>query len=131
MTTHVSPNNTLPMTEQTPQEQNLKSTNPINKLAETIAGIASQQRAQTSSALFKPTTTNTLIFDGKNDKFELFEDLFETMLGKQPEMTEAMKIIQFHSHLRKYALQTFRNKIASNKGFSEDVLIIFLRKYVR
>ena len=80
MTTHVSPNSTLPIVEQTPQRQNSDLGNPINKLAELIAGIVSQQRPQTSSALFKPTTTNTLVFDGKNEKFELFEDLSQTML---------------------------------------------------
>ena len=53
----------------------------------------------------KPVSTNTLIFDGKNKKFELFEDLFHTMLKMQPEMTEVMKINHFHAHLRKEALQ--------------------------
>ena len=65
MTTHFSPNNTLPKVEQTPQTKNSDSGNPINKFAGRIAGIASQQRPQTSSALFKPTTTNTLLFDGR------------------------------------------------------------------
>ena len=37
------------------------------------------------------------------------------MLKLQPEMTEVMKINHFHAHLRKEALQTFRNKSASNK----------------
>ena len=64
----------------------LNSRNPINKIAETFVGFASQQRAQMSSAFFKPTTTNTLIFDSKNEKFELFEDLFQTMLKIQPEL---------------------------------------------
>ena len=49
----------------------------------------------------EPVSTNTLIFDGKNEKFELFEDLFHTMLKMQPEMKEAMKINHFHAHLRK------------------------------
>ena len=37
----------------------------------------------------------------------------------------------FHAHLRKKALQTFRNKIASNKKTSDDVLNVFQRKYVK
>ena len=49
----------------------------------------------------------------------------------QPETTEAMKINQFHAHLRKEALQTFRNKSASNKKTLDDVLIVFRRKYVK
>ena len=81
--------------------------------------------------MLKPVSTNTIIFDGKNEKFELFEDLFHTMLKMQPEMTEAMKINHFHAHLQKEALQTFRNKSASNKKTLDDVLIVFRRKYVK
>ena len=84
-----------------------------------------------SSALFKPTSTNTIIFDGKNEKFELLEDLFQTVLKMQPEMTEAMKNKHFHSHFRKEALHTFRIIIASNKRSLVEALIIFRRKYVR
>ena len=52
LTTHFSPDNTLSIVEQIPQKQNSESGNPINKHAEAIAGIASQQRPQTSSSLF-------------------------------------------------------------------------------
>ena len=48
----------------------------------------------------------------------------------QPEMTEAMKINHFHAHLRKKALQTFRNRSALNKKTLDVVLIVFRRKYV-
>ena len=91
--------------------------------------MATQQRPQAATML-KPVSTNTLVFDGKNKKFELFEDLFHTMLKMQPEMTEAMKINQFHAHLRKEALQTFRNISTSNKK-TLDVLIVFRRLYVK
>ena len=53
------------------------------------------------------------------------------MLSKQPELTEAMKNDQFHSHFRKDALQTFRNNNACNKRTLEEVLILFRQKYVR
>ena len=46
----------------------------INRLVEAILGIASQQRPQTSSALFEATTSNTLLLDGKNKTFELTFD---------------------------------------------------------
>ena len=65
LTTHIPPEKTLPMAERTPQRQSSDSSNPINKFAEAIAAIVSQQRPQTLSALFKPLATNTLIFDGK------------------------------------------------------------------
>ena len=81
--------------------------------------------------MLEPVSTNTLIFDGKNEEFELFEDLFHTMLKMQPEMTEAMKINHFLAHLRKDALQTFRNISALNKKTLDDVLIVFRRKYVK
>ena len=130
MSTQVSQDNNLPMVEQTPRNQNSDANNSINRLADAIAGIATQQRPQAATML-KPVSTNTLIFDGKNDKFELSEDLFHTMLKMQPEMTEAMKINHFHAHLQKEALETFRNISASNKKTLDDVLIVFRRKYVK
>ena len=130
LSTQVLKDNNLPMVEQTPRNQNSDANNSINRLADAIAGIATQQRPQTATML-KPVSTNTLIFDGKNEKFELFEDLFHTMFKMQPEMTEAMKINHFHAHLRKEALQTIRNISASNKKTLDDVLIVFRRKYVK
>ena len=130
LSTQVSQDNNLPVVEQTPINQNLDANNSINRLADAIAGITTQQRPQAATML-KPVSTNTLIFDGKNEKFELFEDLFHTMLKMQPEMTEAMKIDHFHAHLRKKALQTFRNISALNKKTLDDVLIVFRRKYLK
>ena len=130
MSTQVLQDNSLPMVEQTPRNQNSDANNSINRLADAIAGFATQQRPRTATML-KPVSTNTIIFDGKNEKFKLFEDLFHTMLKMQPEMTEAMKINHFHAHLRKKALQTFRNISASNKKTLDDVLIVFRRKYVK
>ena len=128
LSTQVSQDNNLPVVEQTPRNQNSDANNSINQLADAIAGIATQQRPQAATML-KPVSTNTLNFDGKNEKFELFEDLFHTMLRMQPEMTEAMKITHFYAHLRKEALQTFRNISAVNKKTLDDVLIVFRRKY--
>ena len=83
------------MVEHTPQRHNSNSRNPINEFAETFVDFASQQRPQMSSAFFKPTTTNTLTFDSNNEKFELLEDLFQSMLKIQQELEEAMKINNF------------------------------------
>ena len=130
LSTQVTQDNNLPVVEQTPRNQNSDANNSINRLADASAGIATQQRPQAATML-KPVSTNTLIFDGKNEKFELFEDLFHTMLKMQPEMTEAMKINHFHAHLRKEALQTFRNISALNKKTPDDVLIVFTRKYAK
>ena len=130
LSTQVSQDNNFPVVEHTPTHQNLDANNSINRLADAIAGITTQQPSQATTML-KPVSTSTLIFDGKNEKFELFEDLFHTMLKMQPEMTEAMKINHFHAHLRKEALQTFRNISAVNKKTLDDVLIVFRRKYVK
>ena len=130
LSTQVSQDNNLPVVEHTPTHQNLDANNSINRLADAIAGITTQQPSQATTML-KPVSTSTLLFDGKNEKFELFEDLFHTMLKMQPEMTEAMKINHFHAHLRKEALQTFRNISAVNKKTLDDVLIVFRRKYVK
>ena len=100
-----SQDNNLPMVEQTPRNQNSDANNSINRLADAIAGIATQQRPQ-AAAMLKPISTNTLFFDGKkNEKIELFEDLFYKLLKMQPEMTEASKINDFHAHLRKESLE--------------------------
>ena len=130
LSTQVSQNNNLPMVEQKPRNQNSDANNSINRLAHAITGIATQQQPQASTML-KPVSTITIIFDGKNEKFELFEDLFHTKLKVQPEMTEAIKINNFHAHLRKEALQTFRNINASNKRTLDDVLIVFRRNCVK
>ena len=130
LSTQVSQDNNLPVVEQIPKNQNSDANNSTNRLADAIAGITTQQRPQAATML-KPVSTNTLIFDGKNKKFELFEDLFHTRLKMQPEMTKAIKINNFHAHLRKEALQTFRNISASNKKTLDDVLIVFRRKYVK
>ena len=47
-------------------------------------------------------------FDGKSEKFELFEDLFQTSLKIHNQLTEEDKINYFHSLMRGDALQTFK-----------------------
>ena len=59
------------------------------------------------------------------------EDLSHTMCILQPEMTERIKINQFHGHLKREGVQTFRNINATNKRTPEDALILFRRKYVK
>ena len=130
LSTQVSQDNNLPVVEHTPRNQNSDANNSINCLYDAFAGMATQQRQQAGSML-KPVSTNTLVFDGKKEIFELFEHLIHTMLTMQPEMTEAVKINHFHAHLRKDALQKFRNISALNKKTLDDVLIVFRRKYVK
>ena len=102
---------------------------PITRLADVLTTMQNRRTAQ--QLTIRPVNSNTMTFDGKSEKFELFEDLFHTMIKMQPEMTEQMKINHFHSLLRKNALQTFRNISSSNRQTLEDVLVIFRRKYVK
>ena len=104
-------------------------TDPINRLAEVLVGMNNRPSAQT--LMIRPVSTTTLTFDGKSEKFELFEDLFHTMIKMQPDMTETMKINHFHYLLRKKALETFRNIITANRQTLEDILAVFRRKYVK
>ena len=102
---------------------------PITRLADVLTTMQNRPTAQ--QLTIRPVNSNTMTFDGKSEKFELFEDLFHTMIKMQPEMTEQMKINHFHSLLRKNALQTFRNISSNNRQTLEDVLVIFRRKYVK
>ena len=100
---------------------------PLNRLADVLVNLQNKPHTMT----IRPVQTTPMTFDGKSEKFELFEDLFHTMIKMQPAMTEQMKINHFHSLLRKGALKTFRNINSINRQTLEDVLVIFRRKYVK
>ena len=117
---------TIPAQERTVQAPEL---DPINWLADVLTSMQNRPTAQ--QLTIRPVNSNTMTFNGKSEKFELFEDLFHTTIKLQPEMSEQMKISHFHSLLRKNALQTFRNISTANRQTLEDVLVIFRRKYVK
>ena len=121
---NVSLDTTLPAPEpevpQTPQD-------PINRIAGVLVNLQNKPHSMTNG----PVTATPMTFDGKSEKFELFEDLFHTMTKMQPVMTEQKKINHFHSLLRKGVRQTFRNTNTINRQTLEDVLVIFRRKYVK
>ena len=93
----VSQDNNLPRFEQTARNQISDSNNSNKPLVEAIVGIATQQRPQAATML-PALSTKTLIFDGRNEKIEHFEDLFHTKLKMQPKKTEAMKIKHFRAN---------------------------------
>ena len=70
------------------------TTDLINRLADILVGI--NNRPSTKTLTVRPVSSTTVTFDGKSEKFELFEDLFHTMIKMQPDMTEEMKINHFH-----------------------------------
>ena len=99
---------------------------PLNRLADVLVNLQIIH-----NMTIRPVQTTPMTFDGKSQKFELFEDLFHTMIKMQPAMTEQIKINHFHSLLQKGALLTFKNINSINRQTLEDVLVIFRRKYVR
>ena len=82
------------------------------------------------SKLPKSLTTTMPSFDEKTEKFELFEDLFQTSLKIHNQMTQEDKINYFRSLLRGDALQTFKNNTTPNRENLGDILTVFRRKYV-
>ena len=70
-------------------------------------------------------------FDGKTEKFELFEDLFQTSLIIHNQLTEDDRINHFHSLMRGDALQTFKNINGPTQENLEEILAVSRRKYVK
>ena len=70
-------------------------------------------------------------FDGKSEKFELFEDLFQTSLKIYNQLTEEDKTNYFHSLMRGDALQTFKYITSPNRENLGEILTVFRRKDVK
>ena len=83
------------------------------------------------SKLPKSLTTTMPTFDGKSEKFELFEDLFQTSLKIHNQLTEEDKINYFLSLMHGDALQTFKNITSPNRENLVEILNVFRRKYVK
>ena len=83
------------------------------------------------SKLPKSLTTTMPTFDGKSEKFELFENLFQASLEIHNQLTEEDKKNYFHSLMRGDALQTFENITSPNRENWGEILTVFRRKYVK
>ena len=83
------------------------------------------------SKLPKSFTTTMPSFDGKSERFELFEDLFQTSSKIHNQLTEEDKITYFHSLMRGDTLQTFKNISSPNRESLAEILTVFRRKYVK
>ena len=83
------------------------------------------------SKLQKLPTTTMPTFDGKSEKFELFEDLFQTSLKLHTPLTEGDRINYFHSFMRGDALQTFKNINGPTRENLGEILAVFRKKYVK
>ena len=89
--------------------------------------LALQQLATNSKP--KSLTTTMPTFDEKSEKFELFEDLFQTSLKIHNQLTEEDKRNYFPSLMRGDALQTFKNITSPNRDILGEILTVFCRKY--
>ena len=83
------------------------------------------------SKLPKSLTTTMPTFDGKSEKFELFEHLFQTSLKSQNQLTEDDRINYFHSLMRGDALQVFKNINGPTREKLGEILAVFRRNYVK
>ena len=81
------------------------------------------------SKLPKSLTTTMPTFDKKSEKFELFEDLFQTSLKIQSQLTEDDRINYFYSLMRGDALQTFKNINGPTRKNLGEIVIVFRKKY--
>ena len=80
------------------------------------------------SKLPKSLTTTMPTFDGKSEKFELFEDLFQTSVKIHNQLTKENKINYFHSLMRGDALQTIKYISSPNRENLQEILTVFRRK---
>ena len=70
-------------------------------------------------------------FDGKSEKFQLFEDIIQTSLKIHNQLTEEDKTNYFYSLMRGDALQAFTNIIHPNRENLDEILTVFRRKYLK
>ena len=103
----------------------------LQQLANNSNSANFQNNINRISKLPKSLTTTMPTFDGKSEKFELFEDLFQTSLKIHIQLTEEDRINYFHSLMRGDALQTFKNKNGPTRENLGEFLAVFRRKYVK
>ena len=83
------------------------------------------------SKLRKSLTTTMPTFDGKSEKFDLFEDFFQSSFKIHNQLTEEDRINYFHSLMGEDALQTFKNIIGPTGESLGKNLAVFRRNYVK
>ena len=109
-----------------------------NQVLLTLQQLASSSRSANInnninkiSKLPKSLTITMPTFDGKSEKFELFEDFFQTSSKIHNQLTEEDKINYFHSLMRGDALQMFENNSSRKQKTLAEILTVFRRKNVK
>ena len=103
----------------------------LQQLAMNSNSVNFNNNINRTSKLPKSLTTTMPTFDGKLEKFELFEDLFQTILKIHNQLTEEDKINYFHTLMRGDALQTLKNITSPNRVNLGEIQTVFRGKYVK
>ena len=103
----------------------------LQQLANNNNSANFQNNINRISKLPKSLTTTMPTYDGTSEKFELFEDLFQTSLKIHNHLTEDDRINYFQSLMRGDALQTFKNINGPTRENLQEILAVFRRKYVK
>ena len=98
-------------------------------VARTLFGA--EKNNNTTLPIPKALTASLPTFDGKSEKFELFEDLFRNNIKLYPHLTEIQKTNYFPSLFRGDALQAFCNIEDSKKDSFEEIMKIFKTSFRR
>ena len=122
------------LTDSTNQPKRTKArsqSQPTSKKRPVVARtlFATDKNDGTALPMPKALTASLPTFDGKSEKFELFEDLFRNNIKMYPRLTEIQKINYFHSLLRGDALQAFCNIEDTKKDSLDEIMTIFKRRF--
>ena len=103
----------------------------LQQLANNNNSANFQNNIKRISKLPKSLTTMMPTFDGKSEKFELFEDLFQTSLKILDQLIEEDRINYFHSLMKGDALQTFKNINGPTRENLGEIMAVFWRKFLK
>ena len=103
----------------------------LQQLANNNNSANFQNNINRISKLPKSLTTTMPTFEGKSEKFQLFEDLFQTSLKIHNDLTENDRINYFHCLMKGDALQTFNNINGPTRENLGEILAVLRRKYVK
>ena len=120
------------------RSENTPATIEANQILLTLQPLANnnnsanfQNKSNRTSKIPKSLTTTMHTFDGKSEKFELFENLFQTSLKLLNQLAENNRINYFHSLMRGYGLQSFENLNGPTPENLGEILAVFPRNYVK
>ena len=98
---------------------------PLQQLADNNNSANFHIKLNKISKLPKSLTTTMPTFDGRSEKSELFEDLFQSSLKLHNQLTEEDRSNYFHSLMKGDALQTFKNINGPTRENLGEILTVF------